>query len=131
MLYREWLPYQRLESNTLALAAQYQVVFTFVGAFIVLSSDFQYDHTVLGALLVVANFIVLPYMTYLGTVDMRQQEFRDNRFRKLQLQMVRLGAKVQQHVRTHRNVRAPTRASYIRALSHHLHHLRYQHRSLS
>ena len=89
MLYREWLPYQRLESNMLALAAQYQVMFTFVGAFIVLSSDFQYDHTILGMVLVVVNFIVLPYMTYLGTVDMRQQEAKDKRSRKLQLQMVR------------------------------------------
>ena len=90
MLYREWLPYQRLESNMLALAAQYQVMFTFVGAFIVLSSDFQYDHKILGVVLVVINFIVLPYMTYLGTVEMRQQEAKDKRSRKLQLQMVRI-----------------------------------------
>ena len=60
------LRYQRIKSNALAIAAHYQVLFTFAGAFVILCSDFPYDDGLLGVALVVANILVLPFMVYLG-----------------------------------------------------------------
>jgi hypothetical protein len=82
------LPYQNVQANTLALAAQYQILITFTGAFVVLSSDFQYDHRVLGLVLVVANFVLVPFMAYLGASDMKNQEAREKRSRLLQTQLL-------------------------------------------
>ena len=84
VLFREILPYQNVQANALALAAQYQILITFAGAFVVLSSEFPYDHTVMGLGLVAANFLLVPFMTYLGASDMKKQEDKDKRSRLLQ-----------------------------------------------
>ena len=88
MLFREFLPYQNVQANALALAAQYQILITFAGAFVVLSSEFPYDHTVMGLGLVAANFVLVPFMTYLGASDMKDQEAKEKRSRLLQTQLL-------------------------------------------
>ena len=88
VLFREVLPYQNVHANTLALAAQYQILITFAGAFVVLSSDFQCDHRVLGLTLVATNFVLVPFMAYLGASHMKNQEAKEKRFRLLQTQLL-------------------------------------------
>jgi len=89
VLFREILPYYKFQTNILALAAQYQILITYAGAFVVLSETlFPYNHETLGAWLVAANLVCVVLMPYLGAADMRKQEANAARQRKLQNQLL-------------------------------------------
>mmetsp|Transcript_99775 Transcript_99775/g.285258 ORF Transcript_99775/g.285258 Transcript_99775/m.285258 type:complete len:402 (+) Transcript_99775:995-2200(+) len=88
-LFREWLPYYSVTANSLALAAQFQILLTFSGAFTVLSSDFNYNDDLLALGLVVTNVIIVPWMTWMGMRTMAKHEAHDERTCKLQTQLLK------------------------------------------
>lgn len=65
------MPYSDPYSNTLAVVAQYSILLTFFGAFIVESRAFVgHSHSfILGCVLVAAGLMIIVFSSYFGSVE--------------------------------------------------------------
>ena len=89
--FRESLPYQDTSANMLALAARWQIVLTYLGAYLLESDlllELLLDRRVLGAILLGANVVILPLMTMLSYKRMHKQALRDESIAKLKEQLL-------------------------------------------